>query len=190
MDRTEEYTSWLDLAETDPGSARFLTGMSPRPLEIICFHCRQAAEKYLKACLVFHGTVFEKTHNLVVLLKECIKLDAKFEALKVECARLNVYGVEVRYPSHLSIDDADTGIALNDAETTRDLALLLLAPDRAYRRGKGNSPEPPVKRALYNRVVAKLSSTAGRNLKGMRGLDFSPEKAGFEMKLLEKQQVK
>ncbi len=123
MDRSEEYRTWIDLADTDYRSAEFLTGMIPVPGEIICFHCQQSAEKYLKAFLVFQGIPFEKTHNLTALLKECILVDTEFEILKVPCARLNVYGVEIRYPTNLSIDTPDIDLAIKDAQAVKTTIL-------------------------------------------------------------------
>jgi len=35
----------------DLGTAEYLQNMSPLPLEIICYHCQQSAEKYLKGYL-------------------------------------------------------------------------------------------------------------------------------------------
>ena len=46
---------WLDFAHMDLSSAEFLLGMHPVPVEIICYHCEQAAEKFLKAVLIYHG---------------------------------------------------------------------------------------------------------------------------------------
>jgi HEPN domain-containing protein len=49
MDRQEELRQWLEKADHDLMAAEYLTTMHyPRPDEIICFHCQQAAEKYLK----------------------------------------------------------------------------------------------------------------------------------------------
>jgi HEPN domain-containing protein len=47
-------------------------------LDTVCFHCQQAAEKYLKAYLIFNGIEIERTHNLNKLKKECVKFDAGF----------------------------------------------------------------------------------------------------------------
>ena len=46
---------WIEKAENDILTSRFLAEtMHPAPAEIICFHCQQAAEKYLKAFLVYN----------------------------------------------------------------------------------------------------------------------------------------
>jgi len=44
------------------------------------FHCPQAAEKFLKAFLTWHRTVFRKTHELRELAMMCVRIDATLEA--------------------------------------------------------------------------------------------------------------
>ena len=44
-------SEWLEMAEMDLGAAEYLLGM--RPIEIICYHCEQAAEKLLKGALIY-----------------------------------------------------------------------------------------------------------------------------------------
>ena len=70
---------WLDFAHMDLSSAEFLLGMHPLPVEIICYHCEQAAEKFLKAVLIYYGVEAPKTHDLVLLCKLCVQLDQTWE---------------------------------------------------------------------------------------------------------------
>lgn len=52
-----EVKEWYDLASTDLQVAKHLNdAFHPKPLEIICFHCQQAAEKAAKALIVYYGT--------------------------------------------------------------------------------------------------------------------------------------
>ncbi|WP_282433370.1 HEPN domain-containing protein [Desulfosporosinus sp. FKA] len=44
----------MDGAETGLQSALFLLNMHPAPLEIICYHCQQSAEKYLKGYIALN----------------------------------------------------------------------------------------------------------------------------------------
>ena len=47
-----ETKEWLDFAEMDHGVAKHLmASFHPRPIEIVCFHCQQAAEKAIKALI-------------------------------------------------------------------------------------------------------------------------------------------
>ncbi len=61
-------SEWLELAAQDEASARYLMGMRPFPLEVICFHCQQAVEKLLKSALAKAGRSIPKTHDLLELL--------------------------------------------------------------------------------------------------------------------------
>ena len=48
----QDAKEWLVFAETDYGvAARLFEVYRPLPLEIICFHCQQAAEKAVKAVI-------------------------------------------------------------------------------------------------------------------------------------------
>jgi HEPN domain-containing protein len=38
--------------------------LNPIILDIACFHCQQAVEKYLKSFLLYRGQELIKTHNL------------------------------------------------------------------------------------------------------------------------------
>lgn len=75
--------------------------------DIICFHCQQAAEKYLKGFLVSQGINVGKLkkwqlHELPKLWSECDKLERDFEDIEEECIVLNRYYIEPRYPLGLS----------------------------------------------------------------------------------------
>ena len=97
----------------DLDSAQFLLGMRPVPVEIICYHCEQAAEKLLKAVLVAADVEPPKTHDLIQLCKKCTELDEEYEALADACIELSPYGVQVRYPSNLDLNEDDMQCALN-----------------------------------------------------------------------------
>jgi HEPN domain-containing protein len=71
MDNRECALEWFRFADMDLGSAEFLLGKHPVPVEIICFHCQQSAEKYLKGILVLHGIQPPKIHDLQELCNLC-----------------------------------------------------------------------------------------------------------------------
>ena len=103
---------WLDFAHMDLSSAEFLLGMHPLPVEIICYHCEQAAEKFLKAVLIYYGEEAPKTHDLVQLCKLCVQLDQSWEQMIDACVELSPYGVQVRYPSDMELNESDVSSAL------------------------------------------------------------------------------
>jgi HEPN domain-containing protein len=45
----EDVIEWIQLADDDFDSAKLLNEAVRRHYEIICYHCAQAVEKYLKA---------------------------------------------------------------------------------------------------------------------------------------------
>jgi HEPN domain-containing protein len=67
------------------------------PLEVICFHAQQGAEKYLKAMVVSHGLEVPKTHDLrrlVALLPSGRRPGQTQEELLL----LTSYATTFRYP--------------------------------------------------------------------------------------------
>ncbi len=72
------------------------------PWDTVCFHAQQAAEKRLKAFLVYHGAQPRKTRDLVALLAECVRFDSSLETLEPECRKITYYAIASRYPADLT----------------------------------------------------------------------------------------
>ncbi len=90
---------WVEKAEADYKAAVALSRRRKEPLpDVICFHCQQCVEKYLKAYLVARGIAPPRTHNLVYLLTLCARYDAALDAQRPLVKALHVYAVRVRYP--------------------------------------------------------------------------------------------
>jgi len=66
--------------------------------EVAVYHCQQAAEKTLKAFLVFRQEPFRKTHNLKELGEACLALDPGLPLSVGESFRLIEYAWIFRYP--------------------------------------------------------------------------------------------
>lgn len=107
---------WFRIAELDLSSAAFLQGMHPKPIEIICYHCQQAAEKYLKGFLALQGEEIKRTHDLIQLNKGCQQYDEDFKSIAEACLMLTDYGVNIRYPFPMDITEADMLVALRNVE--------------------------------------------------------------------------
>jgi HEPN domain-containing protein len=84
----------------------------------VCFHCQQAAEKYLKALLQELGLAVPKTHNLNDLLDLLVPHDAALAALRRRLKGLTRYAVEYRYPG-LRARTREMQSALRNAERVR-----------------------------------------------------------------------
>ncbi len=103
---------WVGKAEEDYAAARHLSRKRKSPVPgIVCFHCQQRAEKYLKALLVEVGIRFPKTHDLLALLKLLTTAAPFLAAYRDQLELLNDYAVEFRYPSEAATDeDATTAL--------------------------------------------------------------------------------
>ena len=112
---TPETKEWYDMAVMDLRVARHLDETyRPKPLEIICYHCQQAAEKAIKALIVYFGGRggMPKLHDLSFLLnqiknKVCIE-DKYYDYADI----LTPYGVSVRYPNELFLEERHVKDAL------------------------------------------------------------------------------
>jgi len=64
---------WYRFAMMDFSAATHLNNtMCPKPLEIICYHCQQSAEKFLKGFLISNSIEPPKTHDLQELCEMCL----------------------------------------------------------------------------------------------------------------------
>ena len=124
MTNRELAQEWFNVAEMDLASAMYLQNMNPVPVEVICYHCQQCAEKSLKGYLAFHSEVIRKTHDLVLLNKLCQEHDREFRNIENECLNLTDYGVQIRYPFPLEVDGSDLTFALQNASRIKDFVLM------------------------------------------------------------------
>ena len=123
MDSLQIAKEWFDVADMDISSAKYLQNMHPTPIEIICYHCQQSSEKYLKGFLALNRHEIIKTHDLVLLNKLCQKYDDEFKLLEDECLRLADYGVNIRYPYPMDLNAADMKLAIKDAGIIKNFIL-------------------------------------------------------------------
>ncbi|MBK1706148.1 HEPN domain-containing protein [Halochromatium glycolicum] len=87
----------FDAALRDRLTLRLLRDSGQAPEEVMGFHAQQACEKLIKAVLVMHGVVFERTHDLAALAALCdahgVPAPADRNALRI----LNNFAVRFRY---------------------------------------------------------------------------------------------
>ena len=92
----DETRQWLAKAQRDLRAAKVALGNDLA--EVALYQCQQAAEKTLKAFLVFRQEPFRKTHNLKELGEACLALDADLPPSIGESFRLTEYVWMFRYP--------------------------------------------------------------------------------------------
>ena len=108
---------WLRYAKSDLTTARHMSeNVHPSELEIACYHAQQCSEKSLKAYLISKIIDPPRTHDLVELNNLCKVHDPDFFAMQQYCIFLNPYGVNVRYPNELAVDDSITKKTIENAE--------------------------------------------------------------------------
>lgn len=115
----KEVKEWYDMACTDLGVAKHLEETyHPKPLEIICYHCQQAAEKAIKALMLHCGLEngLPKRHDLSFLLNQIKNKVMIQEKYYDDADMLTMYGVSVRYPNDMDLEERHAKEALRAAD--------------------------------------------------------------------------
>jgi HEPN domain-containing protein len=127
---------WVAKAEEDfAGATQLERQRNPAVPNIVCFHCQQSAEKYLKARLQEAEVAFPKTHDLEELLDLLLPVEPLWESLRDTLKPLTEYAVEFRYPGdNASVEEAKRALVLCQAirETVRQ-SLGLEGPQTVFR---------------------------------------------------------
>jgi HEPN domain-containing protein len=126
------YPAWLAKAENDVLNIENNLAAERVPWDTVCFHAQQAVEKTMKALLLFHRLPASRTHDLVVLLTECVAVEPSIADLEVDCQTFAPFAVPVRYPGDLpepGEHDARELIAAMKRVRARVLPLLQTSQD-------------------------------------------------------------
>ena len=128
----EYIREWFQFADRNLGIAVHLEALyHPKPLEDICFNCHQAAEKYLKGCLLYLSSAMPpRTHNLMGLCALCAAYDNRFDDLAKICSSLNSYGILPKYPQEIYIDEGLMKKAIAHAAEIKSFPPLLELRER------------------------------------------------------------
>ena len=90
---------WCMKADNDFKAGKDQLSTENPATDTVCFHMQQCVEKYLKAFLVYHGKEISRTHNLALLLQQCMALESSFEKMiTLGAGILTPYAVGTRYP--------------------------------------------------------------------------------------------
>ncbi len=124
-----EIRGWVEKAEHDWRAAVHSMELAAEGLtDIVCYHCQQCAEKYLKALLIAAGHEFPKTHDLRLLLDK-VEEEYDLGIGREQVIPLNRYLVEGRYPGDwelITVAEAEQAIEMAGGVRTVARALLHL----------------------------------------------------------------
>jgi HEPN domain-containing protein len=116
---------WLRKAEADVAVAKRIRQHHPPLHDAVCFHCQQAAEKFLKALMQELSLAIPKTHDLDDLLRRSVSHFATLRSLRRGLVFLSDFAVDPRYPgAHTSKRQAEA--CLRWADRTRSMCRALL----------------------------------------------------------------
>jgi HEPN domain-containing protein len=116
--------------------ARSLTRGTGRSNDGVCFHCQQAAEKYLKALMQELALAIPRTHALEDFLNLLHPHHPTLNSCRRGLTFLTTFAVETRYPGKWATKRQATA-ALRRAERVRSAARAILGiRERRSRRKK------------------------------------------------------
>ncbi|MFH1732211.1 MAG: HEPN domain-containing protein [Planctomycetota bacterium] len=112
-DTVRQIRQWVEKAEHDLAASEHLLRLSGQELaDVVCYHCQQCAEKYLKVLLSWHRVHFPKTHDLRLLL-DLVPPNVSLGLQRTEVIPLNRYMIEGRYPGEwepITEDEAESAL--------------------------------------------------------------------------------
>lgn len=115
---SKRYNDWLEKAARDIKSAKVLK-QNDCGNDIVAFHCQQAIEKALKGFLLKQTRQVAEGHSLIYLCKEASSYYAELKNHLKNCAFVNQYYIETRYPSDIPLvvsdNEAEECIAIAEA---------------------------------------------------------------------------
>jgi len=125
--KQELVRSWLIKAQRDLAAARKLASEPDSHLDTAIYHCQQAAEKAIKAFLVFQDQRFDKTHEIETLIMLAVKFSPDLKEWREAGVRLTPYATTYRYPGEsLEPSREEFDLALKSAEDFYAFVLSIL----------------------------------------------------------------
>jgi HEPN domain-containing protein len=119
---------WFESAYEELDSAHIMFNYGARKFFKVSYDCYQVAEKMLNGYIIFNFSIMPPyTLDLLNLLDLCISTDSSFNLISSECQRLNLFGVKVKYPNEVFLDQEVVRQAIVDAETIYNFEPLVYA---------------------------------------------------------------
>lgn len=91
---------------------------------LVCFHCQQTIEKYFKGYLLYQTGVLQEGHGLIKLCKKATEFDVQFKNFIKDCAFVNAYYIETRYPSEDPLNITEEEVVMCLDITKRIMSLV------------------------------------------------------------------
>ena len=110
-EQKEVIAEWYQKAEEDLLAAKVVIQASPMLYDVAAFHSQQAAEKYLKAYLVYFETMPPKVHDLKQLIDLLEKFDVSINEIR-DAEFLSLYAVRSRYPDDYEIETKEQALEI------------------------------------------------------------------------------
>ena len=110
-EKQEKMAALMDKADRDLKASEVLLNDEDAESHssIICFHCQQCIEKYLKAFLISNDKEAPMTHDLEYLASLCSDFDSNFDSF--DFRDFAYYGVRIRYDDPAtSLDEAKEAV--------------------------------------------------------------------------------
>ncbi len=128
MTDSTKHKEWFEMGKKDLKSAEILHKYEADN-GIVCFHCQQAIEKYLKGFLINATGELQEGHNLVKLSKKAMTFDQSLSEFIKDMAFVNTYYIETRYPAEdaLLVSKEDAEECIRIAKKTMDRIEEILA---------------------------------------------------------------
>jgi len=103
---SKRFKDWLDKSSKDLAAAKVLN-QDGYFNDTVAFHCQQSIEKALKGFILYKTSELAEGHSLVYLCKQASAIDDTFKTYIKDCAYVNQYYIETRYPADFPIEVSD-----------------------------------------------------------------------------------
>lgn len=95
---TRRHSEWFSMALKDLDGAKILLEHGA-DFGLVCFHCQQAIEKYLKGYLILMTGRLYEGHSLIKLCKSAMEHGDGFAGFLKDFSFVNSFYIETRYPA-------------------------------------------------------------------------------------------
>ena len=103
-----EAKAWMEKAWRDLEMAQRAVAGTPPFYDMAVYHCQQSGEKAVKAFLIFRGLVFEKTHDIELLIGLACEIEPGFSKLSDAADALTPYATRIPLPERDLLSRATT----------------------------------------------------------------------------------